>query len=178
MGNTIGRALCAGDVTRNWPPSHANKKHWCFEYGSDSGSSKHYCDDPQVGDPQYDTNFDYAVFRCREARCGTCLDLNPNLYPARELWRGNQWLKVDPQSREIHVTWKSLLESASGSCEICSVLKEGVNLVGGSISFGPDSVFCVELLEAFTVRLTHETPMEGAMDQKERLIVEFHSCVG
>jgi hypothetical protein len=179
MGNIVGRALHLEDVTRNWPKNCASKKHWCFETGPNPDHHSHYCDDPHVGDPQYDADFDYSVFRCREAKCQTCLDLNRELYPARALWPGDSWIKVDPQSQEIHVTWNSLLESASGGCELCSVLEEGIRLVGGSRNFVPHNVFCVELLEGFTVRVTHEKPVEANMaDEKERLVVEFHGSVG
>ncbi|PVH67844.1 HET-domain-containing protein [Cadophora sp. DSE1049] len=172
MGNIIGHLV---DVTDNWPPNHANKKHWCYEAGSNPDHDKHYCDDPNIGSPQYDTDFDYSVFRCREARCQTCLDLNPELYPARGLWSGTNGKKADPQSREIHVTSKSLLESTSGGCKICSVLKEGIGLVGGSKALVPNNVFSVELLKGFTVRVTHETPMKSATEEEERLAIELHS---
>jgi hypothetical protein len=175
MGNIISHLA---DRTDNWPPNYANKKHWCYEAGSNPDHYQHYCDDVDIGSPQYDTAFDYSVFRCRKARCQTCLDLNPELYPARDLWPRTQRDKADAHSRQIHVTSESLLESSSSGCKICSVIVEGIVLVGDSKALVSNAVFRIELLEGFTVRVTHETPGKSTTEEEERLTVELHSGVG
>jgi hypothetical protein len=181
MGNVIGHVLGFGDVTKSWPQNFAKKKHWCYEatgHDDQSRNYQHYCDDPQVSGPQYDAHFDYSVFRCGGARCQTCLDLNPELYPARRLWPGDKWKKVDSQSQEIHVTWNSLLQSTSSGCKLCSILKEGIGAISSSVTLVSNDVFCVELLQGFTVRVTLEKPTENSIEKKESLVVEFHSIVG
>ena len=181
MGNIVGHVLSFEDVTRNWPQSYTQKKHWCYEATGPVDQPhhyQHYCDDTQIGDPQYDAHFDYSVFRCWEARCQTCLDLNPQHYPARGLWPGDKWKKVDSQSQEIHVTWKSLLEAISSGCKVCSILKEGIDAISSPVTLVSSDVFCVELLKGFTVRVTLEKPMEKGVKKKENLVVEFHRCVG
>jgi hypothetical protein len=143
-------------------------------------NNKHYCDDPSIGGAQHDLSFDYSVFRCREANCQTCLDLNPDCFPARSLIPGDQWISKDPKSKDIHVTWKSLVESASGGCEVCGVLEEGLRVVGRrEMRVDLENVFCVGLLEGFTVRVTQEKPMEqGTLGVKDRFAVEFHCRSG
>lgn len=178
MGNIITRIMNMKDRSRKWPPKYTNKKHWCFESGTTGEYTQHYCDEPSAGGSKYDTNFDYSVFSCRKAKCQTCVDLDPELYPDRAMWHETlYWKEFDPEAREIHVTWKSLLESAIGGCEICSILKEGISRVGGSKAKVPENIFCIELLNGFTVRLTHETP-DDPVEEVERLVVEFHRGLG
>jgi len=177
MGTVLGRMLKFEDVTRYWPPNIADKKHWCM------GGKEHYCDDDPAAIQSQDDDlpFDYSSFRCREATCQTCLDLDPNFYPSRSLWPGDQWVKKDQKSREIHFTWKSMKEAAYGDCETCGILEEGIRLVGGAGEGVLDelSVFCLEILEGFTVRITLEIPIEqGELRTKEKLAVEFHSILG
>lgn len=174
MGNIIARVSGAYDVTRRWPQDYANKRHWCYEWRLGTGAPEHYCDDAKIGGTRQDLNFDYTVFQCRYARCQTCLDLNRNLYPPRELWKGDDSkIIVDSQSREIHVTWKGLTES---SCEFCSVLQEGINSVAAAQTLIPESVFCLELLEGFTVRATHEVSQkQHGGTEDEKLVAEFYS---
>lgn len=40
-----------------------------------------------------------------------------------------------------------------------------------------NDVFCVELLEGFTVRVTLERLMKNGIEKKESLVIEFHSIV-
>lgn len=174
MRIALGNAL-----ERYWPPNHATKKHhWCLDSSREEGL--YYCDDSSVGSPQYDPHFDYSVFGCRAAKCQTCLDVNPEFYPPRELWLGLN-LDKDPKSREIHCTWGALRHSKDSGCETCRILVEGIEFVScGMKEFGTGSVFRVDILEGFTVKVTLETAPEEEEEsiQLHKFAVEFHSRAG
>ncbi|RDW71839.1 hypothetical protein BP5796_07873 [Coleophoma crateriformis] len=103
--------------------------------------------------------------------------MDPKFYPPRELWLGLN-LHKDPKSREIHCTWGALSSSRDNGCETCGILIEGIESVGsGTTEFDTGSVFCVEILESFTVKVTCERAPEGEhLIELDKFAVEFHGC--
>lgn len=180
MGAVIARMAHISDITGYWPKNPVEKKHWCM--AASLGNETYYCDGPQEDAPAPDPDFSYSVFSCREAKCQTCLDVSPQLFPDRTLWpRAGQIigdLVRDPKPQEIHFTWHSLKNAAGAGCEVCSILKEGIEQLCGALRFEDAAVFCLEILEASTVKITHEKPEETVAEVKSsRLAIEFHSTI-
>jgi hypothetical protein len=137
----------------------------------------HFCHDSTPDSPEHDPKFDYDVFACRGAKCQICVDVNPALYPSRDRWRGSSSMKKDPKSREIHCTWGSLAKSKDNGCEFCGILVEGILKVHDGVQeLTSELVFCVELLESFTVRVTLERlPVGDNLEILHKFSVEFHT---
>jgi hypothetical protein len=171
----------AGDPTKQWPPNFADKRHWCLAYDHCAENGRnYYCDDPQDGKTGLDSQPDYSVFSCNKSACQTCLNLNPAHFPARQLYPGSQYEKKNPRSQEIHFTWKALEESASKGCETCSVIEEGIRSARGLTGIKTEiaEVYCLEILQGFTVRVTQEKKDSERSKKEDRLAIEFYSHAG
>lgn len=151
--------------------------HWCLDRETGKEPMLHFCHDSTPDSPEHDPEFDYDVFTCRGAKCQVCVDVDPSLYPSRERWRGSSSMRKDSKSREIHCRWGSLVKSKDDGCEFCGILVEGVlSFHDGVQELTSESVFCVELLEGFTVRMTLENrPVGDELELIHKLSVEFHT---
>lgn len=185
MGNLIS-SMAHANASSQWPPHYDEfNKHWCLAFqkamidilqksSEDDPNTVITCHDTRLS--QQDPNFDYSQFCCAGAACQICLDLTTEFFPAKKLNPGSFSNEKDPASKEIHFTWKALLECAeSGTCQACSILVEGIREVAGSTGeLDPLDVFCLELRNGYTVRIVQER----SKTEDVNLCVEFYSHAG
>lgn len=155
----------------------SSSNHWCTESFEDhqenrgwgSGTRSINCVTTR-GQKELPSSL-FSIFRCSNAICQTCLDLNANFFPPGNLGYDKNTKSLHPRvgaaKLGIETRWDALDSSALRGCQFCSVLVEGIRgYLAAELPQSParpdlSDPFRIEILIGHTVHVeTYELRLE------------------